>query len=107
MEGKDRARIAIYSIGGIYLLIVAYNMFQNLDTIIGAGEYIISIVFIIVFGIAGAGMASLGIWDVYRNYKKMKEEYAKGPEEEKTSFEEEKTSVLDDKTSPVLDENEK
>ncbi len=77
MEGKDRARIAIYSIGGIYLLILAYNMSRNLSTIVSSGEYMISIVFIIVFILAGGAMAGLGIWDVYRNYKKMKEDYYK------------------------------
>ncbi len=82
MDRKDSARKAIYALGGVYLLVTAYNMFQNLENVMVSSERMVSIVFIVVFIIAGGAMVSLGLVDVYRNYKKMKEDYYAKPADE-------------------------
>lgn len=82
MEGKDRARIAIYTIAGIYLWILSYNMISNLGSAVTESEKWLSIIFIVVFIVAGSGMVGLGIWDMHRNYKKMKEDYYAQPIED-------------------------
>lgn len=100
MDRKDSARKAIYALGGVYLLVTAYNMFQNLENVMVSSEKMVSIVFIVVFIIAGGAMVSLGLVDMHHNYKKMKEDYYAKPvdesEDNKTDLSEENVEEIND-----------
>ncbi|MFI3172538.1 MAG: hypothetical protein R3Y58_09285 [Eubacteriales bacterium] len=104
MGGKERARIALYAMAGVYLLILAYNMFHNLGSSVNENERIITIVFIVVFIVAGGAMVSLGIWDGYRNAKKMRDAYYADPEVEELS-DEITGEIVEDKSKIVIEEN--
>jgi hypothetical protein len=65
---KDKARPAIYTMAGIYLLTLAYEMFQQLSD--AGSEKIIMIVFMVFFVIAGIGIAAFGIRSMWKNNKK-------------------------------------
>lgn len=104
MGGKDRARIAIYTIGGIYLWMISYNMFSNLSSVVTDSEKWLSIFFIIIFVVAGSGMVGLGIWDMYRNYKKMKEEYYSEKTETEVIEEEKKEEEIDEQFIEKINE---
>ncbi len=75
---KDKARMAIYAMAGIYLLILAFQMFSNLGT--AGDERMIMIVFIILFGIVGVGLTLVGIVSSYRNVKAVGREYIEAEE---------------------------
>ncbi len=68
MTGKDRARMAVYAMAGIYLLMMSYQMFQTLST--AGEEKLLMVIFMIVFVIVGIGLVGLGIYDMYKNSKK-------------------------------------
>lgn len=95
MGGKDRARIAIYAMGGIYLLVLVYNMLSNLGDVVTTSERTLSVIFIVVFALAGLGMVGLGIWDMHRNYKKYKEDYYAAATEIDEEKEEQTEEILD------------
>lgn len=87
---KDKARMAIYAMAGVYLLILAYQMFGNLDT--AGDERMIMIVFIIIFVIVGGGMTILGIVSSYRNVKAVGQEYVEAEEAAVREREQERVS---------------
>ena len=66
---RNRGRMAIYSMAGVYLLFMAYNMFKDIPASSG-NEKILWIVFTVLFVIIGGGMVIMG---VYMGYKMTKE----------------------------------
>ncbi|MFI3238679.1 MAG: hypothetical protein R3Y47_11775 [Lachnospiraceae bacterium] len=63
MTGKDRARMAVYALGGVYLLMQVYEMYGALST---AGEYkTIMIVFMLLFTLVGIAMIYMGLRSTY------------------------------------------
>ena len=61
---RDKARIAVYALGGLYLLYLAWQMFQGLPT--AGSEKTLMIGFMIFFTIIGAGLAG---WGLYSSWK--------------------------------------
>lgn len=61
---RDKARIAVYALGGLYLLYLAWQMFQGLPT--AGSEKPLMIVFLIFFGVIGAAMVG---WGLYTSWK--------------------------------------
>ncbi len=74
MEGEvtnmQKARMAMYSIAGLYLVYLAYQLVGGISKAEGAVK-ILSILFAILFAIIGV---SLTIFGIYRTYKMKKEE---------------------------------
>ena len=79
---RDKARVAVYALGGMYLLYLAWQMFGELAT--AGSEKPLMIVFIIFFAIVGAGLAG---WGLYSSWKTVKERTA-APEKEERNPEE-------------------
>ena len=52
---RDKARVAVYALGGVYLLYLAWQLFSELPT--AGSEKPLMIVFTIFFAIVGAGLA--------------------------------------------------
>lgn len=61
---RDKARIAVYALGGLYLLYLAWQMFQGLPT--AGSEKPLMIVFLIFFVVIGAAMVG---WGLYTSWK--------------------------------------
>lgn len=72
---KRNARTVIYSLAGVYLLSLAYNMFGVISSTKGS-EQIVMIVFTILFTVIGLGMVIFGIAAGYRHLKKSYDETA-------------------------------
>lgn len=64
-KARNKGRMAIYSMAGIYLLFMAYNLVKELPYTSG-NQKILSIVFIIFFGIVGGGMVVLSLIQGYK-----------------------------------------
>ena len=76
---RDKARIAVYALGGLYLLYLAWQMFQGLPT--AGSEKTLMIGFMIFFTIIGAGLAG---WGLYSGWKTARDRMA-APEPEEAS----------------------
>lgn len=61
---KDKARWGIYALAGVYLLHLAYEMFQQLST--AGSDRIIMIVFIVLFVIIGIGLIGLSLLHMWK-----------------------------------------
>ena len=79
---RDKARIAVYALGGLYLLYLAWQMFQGLPT--AGSEKPLMIVFLIFLVVIGAAMVG---WGLYTSWKAASERSA-GVEKAKQSDEE-------------------
>lgn len=94
-KARDRGRMAIYAMAGLYLLYMAYSIFNGLSSSSG-NERILMIVFIIFFTIVGGGMVIMGVYMGYRLSKQTpdatKEIEEETEEEKEASTEEEKES---------------
>ncbi|MGN0276402.1 MAG: hypothetical protein ACI4CZ_04335 [Hominisplanchenecus sp.] len=75
---RNRGRMAIYAMAGVYLLFMAYNMFKSIPTSSG-NEKILLIVFMVLFTIIGGAMVIMGM---YLGYKMTKEGSAPAADEE-------------------------
>ena len=64
---RDKARVAVYALGGVYLLYLAWQLFSELPT--AGSEKPLMIVFTIFFAIVGAGLAG---WGLYSSLKTVK-----------------------------------
>lgn len=62
---RSNMRSAIYELGGIYLLYLAYQMFQNRAESSG-GEYVTVLAAAAAFLIIGIGMISFGFYILYK-----------------------------------------
>ena len=74
----EKARMAIYSMAGIYILFLSYNMFRGINDSIG-NEQILVFAFAIFFAILGVAMITIC---TYRGYKLMKQSNQQLLEEE-------------------------
>ena len=79
---RDKARVAVYAMGGFYLLYLAWQMYGELST--AGSEKPLMIGFMIFFIIIGAGLAG---WGLYSSWKAVSGRSA-GVEEAKQSDEE-------------------
>ncbi len=61
---RDKARVAVYAMGGFYLLYLAWQMYGELST--AGSEKPLMIGFMIFFTIIGAGLAG---WGLYSGWK--------------------------------------
>jgi hypothetical protein len=82
-NGKNKGRMTIYAMAGIYLLFMAKNLFDNLPYSSG-NEKIIMTVFMVFFILIGGGMIIFGLYKWYRM------SMPSGDEEEIHEIEEEK-----------------
>ena len=82
---KTNLRSAIYEMGGIYLLYLAYQMFRNKEESAG-GEYLAVIAAIIGFLVIGIVMIAFGFYMMNKVRKQdiQAREDAKAVEEKKT-----------------------
>lgn len=81
---RDKARVAVYAMGGFYLLYLAWQMYGELST--AGSEKPLMIGFMIFFTIIGAGLAG---WGLYSGWKTASGRSA-GVKEAKQSDEESK-----------------
>lgn len=68
---KDKRRIAIYSMAGVYLIFLAVSMFKNRLNSAG-NEYTFLMIFIIAFGVIGVGAIGYGFYSTIKQAKEMK-----------------------------------
>lgn len=66
---RNKARMAVYSMAGFYLVYLAYNMFRDLNTTTG-NDRVLMIVFMIFFAVVGVGMMVMGIVKGYQLSKR-------------------------------------
>lgn len=62
--GREKARMAIYSLAGIYLFTLAYQMIKEVQT--AGTERTALIIFTGVFILAGAALIGMGIRHTYK-----------------------------------------
>ena len=67
-ERKNKARPAIYSMAGIYLVYLSYKMFKEISVTSGSEQFTM-IVFSILFALIGAGGILFGLLSGYKNSK--------------------------------------
>lgn len=84
---RQNARLAIYTMAGFYLLVMAVNMFKVIPTSTGINR-IIMIVFSILFVIIGIAMMGFGLTTTYRNAKKIQDEWKEAEEQDTETIEE-------------------
>lgn len=68
---KDKRRIAIFSMAGVYLIFLAVSMFKNRLNSAG-NEYTFLMIFIIAFGAIGVGAIGYGFYSIVKQSKEMK-----------------------------------
>ena len=68
---REKGRAAVYTMAGVYLLVMAYNLWDKLPQS-GASESLMMAVFAIVFVVAGLGMAGFGLFLMHAFYKRAK-----------------------------------
>lgn len=66
---KEKARAAVYSAAGIYLLVMAHGLWKGLPESSG-NEHLLMAVFAAAFLLAGAGMIAFGAHMMHSFYKK-------------------------------------
>lgn len=65
---KTKGRSIIYELAGVYLLYLAYQMFQNRAASVGV-EYGLVITFMILFLLLGLGLLTAGFLIVHKAWK--------------------------------------
>lgn len=95
---RDNARMAVYALGGAYLLYLAWQLYSGLET--AGSEKPLMIVFAVLFALVGSGAVILGLYSGWKQAKKLQE--AAEPEEvseqvssEEVSEEEQEADVLE------------
>lgn len=68
---KDKRRIAIYSMAGVYLLFLAVSMFKNRLSSTGA-EYSVLMIFIVAFVIIGVSAIGYSYYAMIKQAKEKK-----------------------------------
>lgn len=68
---REKARMAIYSLAGIYLFSLVYQMIKDIQT--AGSERIAMIIFILVFIVTGTTLIGMSIRYTYKNTKKQAE----------------------------------
>lgn len=105
-RARNRGRMAIYSMAGIYLLFMAYNLVKELPYTSG-NQRILSIVFILFFGIVGGGMVVLSLIQGYKMSQPQQEEPSKelpGAEEQGAPAEEEPGETTEDFPKEIVED---
>lgn len=90
---RENGRIIFYSLAGVYLVYLAYNMIRDLGQVEGV-EKIIMIIAAVVFAVFGAGLV---IWGVRKGMEQMKNPSVEEAGEASEDTEEE-TEALQEKT---------
>lgn len=70
---KNRVRMAIYPMAGVYIISQAYHMVKALPTASG-NEHTLMIVFSILFAVIGIGLIIFGFAGVKKNADHMQEQ---------------------------------
>ena len=83
---RDKARVAVYAMGGFYLLYLAWQMYWELST--AGSEKPLMIGFMIFFTIIGAGLAG---WGLYSGWKTARDRMAASEPEEASENPEDKS----------------
>ena len=105
-KARNKGRMAIYSMAGIYLLFMAYNLVKELPYTSG-NQKILSIVFIIFFGIVGGGMVVLSLIQGYKLSKPQQEEPSRelpGAGEQEVPMEEESGKTTEDFPKEIVED---
>lgn len=69
----EKTRAAIYGLGGVYLIYLAYNIVKNLSENAG-GAYLFAAFCAVLFVAAGIGMIGFFVWSMYKGSQKTGEE---------------------------------
>jgi len=64
---RDKARMAVYALGGVYLLFLAWELFQGLST--AGSEKPLMLVFIVLFALIGAAAVGMGVYSGWKQAK--------------------------------------
>lgn len=83
---RDNARMAVYGLGGAYLLYLAWQLYSGLET--AGSEKPLMIIFVVVFALAGAGGVAMGLYSAWRQGKMLHEAVPEEPSEEEAVPEE-------------------
>lgn len=71
---KEKTRAAIYGLGGVYLIYLAYNIIKNISENTG-GAYYFAAFCAVLFVAAGIGMIGFFAWSMYRKDQKAEKEH--------------------------------
>lgn len=86
---RDKARLAVYALGGVYLLYLAWELLQGLPT--AGSEKPLMIVFIALFAVIGVAAIGAGVYSGWKQAKETAEaakRQAEEPSEEEKEEEE-------------------
>lgn len=81
-RAREKGRLAIYAMAGVYLLFMAYKIFKSLPSSTD-GSFMILIIAMVAFVIIGAGLIIFGLGRSYRISKEELEERKRIEEEKK------------------------
>ena len=85
---RDNARMAVYALGGAYLIYLAWELFSGLDT--AGSEKPLMLVFGILFAVIGAAAVAGGLYSGWKHMKNMQQTASNSaPESEKEKDREE------------------
>ncbi len=85
---RDNARMAVYALGGAYLIYLAWELFSGLDT--AGSEKPLMLVFGILFAVIGAAAVAGGLYSGWKRMKDMQQPASGSvPESEKEKDREE------------------
>ncbi len=77
---RDKARMAVYALAGVYLLYLAWEIKKNLPT--AGTEKPLMIVFMVLFAVIGIAAVANGIYSAWKQAKELSEAAAKPVVEE-------------------------
>ena len=83
---RDNPRMAVYGLGGAYLLYLAWQLYSGHET--AGSEKPLMIIFVVVFALAGAGGVAMGLYSAWRQGKMLHEAVPEEPSEEEAVPEE-------------------
>lgn len=81
-RAREKGRLAIYAMAGVYLLFMAYKIFKSLPSSTDS-SFMILIIAMVAFVIIGAGLIIFGLGRSYRLSKEELEERKRLEEEKK------------------------
>lgn len=95
---RDKARMAVYALAGVYLLYLVWEIYKGLPT--AGTEKPLMIVFMVLFAVVGIAAVGNGVYSVWKQAKELSEAAA-NPVVEAASDEEEVVSA-----EQILEESE-
>ena len=81
-RAREKGRLAIYAMAGVYLLFMAYQIFKSLPSSTDS-SFVILVIAMVAFVIIGAGLIIFGLGRSYRPSKEELEERKRLEEEKK------------------------